>query len=186
MSCFLPWRSRYHPFRSNIFIVFDLGVICRFSFPVSMSILYTKIHNMSTQKYTNLCIFYRGTNLDPSIFMETILYGRKKPFFFATKKEKCRHVDILLIFRHKPCIIKNAQTMIGNNIRKIRKQKNITQKILAQKSNVGRSTIAEIENGTHIPRVDIALEIAAALGVPVGDIFYLKSGGNDHETKFHE
>lgn len=76
--------------------------------------------------------------------------------------------------------------MIGNNIRKIRKQKNITQKILAQKSNVGRSTIAEIENGTHIPRIDVALKIADALDVSVDDIFYLMSGGKNYETKSDE
>lgn len=64
--------------------------------------------------------------------------------------------------------------MLKNNIKKIRSNKNVTQKELAQKSKIGQSTISEIEKGTHIPRVDTAIRLARALEVTVEDLFVLR------------
>lgn len=41
-------------------------------------------------------------------------------------------------------------------------------------SNIGRATIGDIENETHLPRVDIAIRLARTLGTTVEDIFDVK------------
>ena len=48
----------------------------------------------------------------------------------------------------------------------------MTQEALATQSNVGRSTISEIENDhTQDPGVYVAQDLAKTLGVTVSDIF---------------
>lgn len=66
------------------------------------------------------------------------------------------------------------QTNIEILLRKIRKNLGITQQQLADMTNIGRTTISNIENGVYIPGVDIALQIASALNLTVEDIFKLK------------
>lgn len=70
------------------------------------------------------------------------------------------------------------QTNIEILLRKIRKNLGITQQQLADMTNIGRTTISNIENSVYIPGVDIALQIASALNLTVEDIFKLK-GDND-------
>lgn len=72
---------------------------------------------------------------------------------------------------------------LKNRLRKIRKDAQMTLETLSGISGVGISTISDIENGEHIPRVDTALMIANSLGLKVDDIFYLKEKeGRDRET----
>lgn len=59
-------------------------------------------------------------------------------------------------------------------LRKIRKEKNLTQFSVADMANIGRSTISDIETGRRVPGVDIALHIARALDCKVEDIFKLE------------
>ena len=66
-------------------------------------------------------------------------------------------------------------------LRKIRKQKGMTQDELAKVVGVGRTTIGEIEAGKHVPGVDVAMEIAAALHCSVYDIFVLNEMEGDEE-----
>lgn len=63
---------------------------------------------------------------------------------------------------------------ISVKLREIRISKNLTQAKLAQMSNIGRATIGDIENEIHLPRVDIAIRLARALGTTVEDIFDVK------------
>ena len=58
-----------------------------------------------------------------------------------------------------------------NNLQKIRWEKNLSQKMLAQKSSVPQSVISSVENGLTIPNLITALRLAKALGVAVEDIF---------------
>ena len=67
---------------------------------------------------------------------------------------------------------------IGFNIKKIRKEKNITRKELSQKANITTSALANYENGYRTPNDDILLDISKALEV---DFNYLLG-----KTKFKD
>lgn len=60
---------------------------------------------------------------------------------------------------------------MDNNLAKIRKEKKIGQSYLVDKLGVSRQTISSIENGRCTPSLDLALDIAYLLDVPVGEIF---------------
>ena len=64
-----------------------------------------------------------------------------------------------------------------NNLARIRKEKKIGQGYLVEKLGVSRQTISSIENGRCTPSLDLALDIAYLLDVPVGEIFI-------HENRF--
>lgn len=53
------------------------------------------------------------------------------------------------------------------NIRKIRKEKNITQKQLAEKFNLHQTAISEWESGRTYPRIEIAIQLANYFGVTI-------------------
>lgn len=60
----------------------------------------------------------------------------------------------------------------GFRIKEIRENKNMTQQELAEKSNVSRSIISELETGKRtVSKTDTLLRIARTLGVPFRDIF---------------
>lgn len=57
-------------------------------------------------------------------------------------------------------------------IREVRKLKSITQSELAEKANISRSIISQLETGTRkVTKTDTLIKIANALGVKVEDIF---------------
>ena len=60
--------------------------------------------------------------------------------------------------------------MIGKNIQKLRKQKNLTQEALAEKAGVTRQTVAKWEAGESVPDLDTAGQLAAALEVSLDDL----------------
>lgn len=60
-----------------------------------------------------------------------------------------------------------------NNIRKLRKMHNLTQKELADKTNVSRQTIIAIEKNKYDPSLKLAFKIAKLLKVPIENIFIL-------------
>ena len=53
---------------------------------------------------------------------------------------------------------------------------------LAKVTGIGRSTISDIEKGKHIPGVDVAMEIAAALHCSVCDIFVISEKEGDEKN----
>ena len=63
---------------------------------------------------------------------------------------------------------------IINEVQKIRKEKNITQEVLAKNVRVTRRTIISLEKGNYIPSLLLALKIADVLNVNINSIFYLK------------
>ncbi|MCM8797160.1 MAG: helix-turn-helix domain-containing protein [Candidatus Omnitrophica bacterium] len=68
--------------------------------------------------------------------------------------------------------------MIGNNIRKIRKQKKLTQEKLARLSNISLNTLTKIESGfAKAPNIKTIVKISKALGVSVDRLVenYLKN-----------
>lgn len=58
-----------------------------------------------------------------------------------------------------------------SNVKQYREQAGLSQEALARKLDVSRQTIANIERGLSEPRVLLAIGIAIALGVAVGDLF---------------
>jgi len=60
-----------------------------------------------------------------------------------------------------------------NNICELRKIYNLTQKELADKTNVSRQTIIAIEKDKYNPSLKLALKIAKLLKMLVEDIFIL-------------
>ena len=59
---------------------------------------------------------------------------------------------------------------IGENIRKIRKQKGLTQKKLAELSGLNEVTIRSYELGKFKPKIETIQRIANALDVTIGDL----------------
>lgn len=58
----------------------------------------------------------------------------------------------------------------GARIRAYRHQRDWSQDILAEKSKISRSYLAELERGTKMPRTLVAESIAHALGLTVADL----------------
>lgn len=62
---------------------------------------------------------------------------------------------------------------IGNNIRTVRKSKNLSQEELAFKINSARNFIGCIERGEKAPTVYVLYKIAAVLNVPIDNLLVM-------------
>ena len=60
--------------------------------------------------------------------------------------------------------------MIGKNLQKLRKQKNMTQEALAEQVGVARQTIAKWETGESVPDLEMAAKLAAVMAVSLDDL----------------
>ena len=69
---------------------------------------------------------------------------------------------------------------IGNRIKKARKQRGYSQSEFADKLEIGRSTLANYEQGARTPTIETVEEIATGLNVPPSYIV----GWNDNEISF--
>jgi transcriptional regulator with XRE-family HTH domain len=76
---------------------------------------------------------------------------------------------------------------VGENIKMYRKKAKLTQSELAQRANMSRSYLADVERDRYNPSVDTLKSIASALDVPVsaliGEDDYKKS---DQDSKLPE
>ena len=66
-----------------------------------------------------------------------------------------------------------------NNLAKIRKEKKIGQGYLVEMLGVSRQTISTIENGRCTPSLELAMDIANLLEMPIEEIFI-------HENRFRQ
>jgi transcriptional regulator with XRE-family HTH domain len=64
----------------------------------------------------------------------------------------------------------NIQKKLGETIREIRKQRQITQEELAYRAQLDYSYINQIENGKRNPSMHAVQRIAQALGVQTKDL----------------
>ena len=62
---------------------------------------------------------------------------------------------------------------LATTLREVREKRGLTQAQLAESIGVSRKTINTVENGIFVPSTIIALKLAAALGEPVEQLFYL-------------
>lgn len=63
---------------------------------------------------------------------------------------------------------------LGNCLRELRAERDLTQAALAELVGVSRKTINTVENGIFVPSAALALKIGRALGRPVEEIFFLQ------------
>ena len=62
------------------------------------------------------------------------------------------------------------QNVIGENIKRLRKQQEIKQAVLASKLNIGRQTLSAYERGVTLPDVLALIEIADYFGVSLDEL----------------
>lgn len=60
---------------------------------------------------------------------------------------------------------------LGENLKQIRTNKNITQMEIAEKLGVNKSFISNIENGKTNPTLSTITSLATALGVSTNELF---------------
>ena len=63
--------------------------------------------------------------------------------------------------------------IMNNRLKEFRQQRDLTQEALAAAVGVSRQTIIAIEKSKFVPSVKLALELAAALEVPLEVIFWI-------------
>ena len=65
----------------------------------------------------------------------------------------------------------NKKSIIGKNIKKLRKQRDLSQDRLSKLADISHNTIIKIESGAiQSPTMDTAQKIAKALGVSLDDL----------------
>ena len=65
----------------------------------------------------------------------------------------------------------NKKTTIAKNIKKLRKQRDLSQDKLSKLADISHNTIIKIESGAiQSPTMDTAQKIAKALGVSLDDL----------------
>lgn len=70
-----------------------------------------------------------------------------------------------------------------NRVREFRAKANMNQSELAQKVNVTRQTISNIEHHGSVPSLVVAQRIAATFGVSVDDIFLVDLSYMSYKSK---
>lgn len=61
---------------------------------------------------------------------------------------------------------------VGKHIKKIRKEKNLTQDDLAERLHCTRQTISNYETGKSEPGIEVLIELAGVLEVEINDLIY--------------
>jgi putative transcriptional regulator len=64
---------------------------------------------------------------------------------------------------------------LGNRLRELRAERELTQAQLAELVGVSRKTVNTVENGVFVPSTTLALKLARALGVTVEQLFWLNA-----------
>lgn len=73
---------------------------------------------------------------------------------------------------------------IGNNIRSLRKQKNLTQEQVAEKLGVSYQAVSRWENNANTPDIALLPEIASVFGVSIDTLFAKNIEGFSDELSF--
>lgn len=66
----------------------------------------------------------------------------------------------------------NDALVLKNNLKALRKEKNLSQQELAEMVGVSRNTISSIETGQFCPTAKLALVLCIALDRQFEDVFY--------------
>ena len=65
----------------------------------------------------------------------------------------------------------NAVFRFPNDLRRLRKQRGLSQEKLAALVRCSSKHLGRVERGEYIPKADLLHDLAAALGFPVGALF---------------
>ena len=68
---------------------------------------------------------------------------------------------------------------VGNFIKELRKEKNITQEELSEKFYVSRRTVSRWETGSNLPDIDVLIELADYFNVDLREILNGKRKDNN-------
>jgi DNA-binding XRE family transcriptional regulator len=60
--------------------------------------------------------------------------------------------------------------MVKDNVRRLRKERELTQIELGQAVGVGQTSIANIESGNQVPSLPLAVKLAEVLGVSLDEL----------------
>lgn len=71
--------------------------------------------------------------------------------------------------------IVSVRRAVGANLRRHRRQNNLSQSALAEKAGLNRSYLSMVENGHRNISLDNLVSLAVALGVEPLDLFYVES-----------
>jgi putative transcriptional regulator len=75
-------------------------------------------------------------------------------------------------------------TRVTNDIRRLRFERGeMTQAELAERVGVTRQTIIAIEQGRYSPSLEMAFQIAAALGATLDDVFHFPTTTATEESR---
>lgn len=66
--------------------------------------------------------------------------------------------------------MENIREHFGKNVRRIRREREITQEELAGRANIRRSYLTDMEAGRRNPSITVAFQIAKALEVSMGSL----------------
>ena len=66
---------------------------------------------------------------------------------------------------------RSARRVLARNLRRIRRERELSQDELAAEANVRQALVSAIEVGTANPTMDSLERLAVALGVTMGDLF---------------
>lgn len=66
-------------------------------------------------------------------------------------------------------------SVLYTRLRDLRLAHGLTQEELAEQVGVSRQTIIAIEKLKYVPSVKLALDLAAALDLPVSDVFWVEN-----------
>ena len=78
----------------------------------------------------------------------------------------------------------NEIIKVGNNIKKFRKEKNITQKDMAKMLNMPSSTYSNYENNNREPNAATLKKIADILDISVIDLLTVQSSKDENSEKY--
>jgi transcriptional regulator with XRE-family HTH domain len=67
---------------------------------------------------------------------------------------------------------------LGQAVRKHREQLELTQEELAEKAEVHRTYLADIERGTRNPSIESIRRVAYALKIPISELFKTTEAGS--------
>lgn len=64
-----------------------------------------------------------------------------------------------------------VKVLFGLRIKELRKAKNLSQELLAEKSDISPKYLSRIEMGHHFPTINTLIKLAEVLGVELKDFF---------------
>jgi len=75
----------------------------------------------------------------------------------------------------------NVRTSLGKRIRLLRKARKISIERLAEMTDLSVTFVGTVERGRNCPSIKTCQEIAAALGVPLWELFHFARSGRGEE-----